>query len=377
MVTKPILNSINAFDAKEKAIFTFYSTGGNQVVKNQLTIRNNDTNQIVYQQSIETFKFEHTVPAGTLTNGTYYNAFIITYDATGDASVPSEPIQFWCYTSPTITFTNIPPNNIINASSFLFQFTYNQIEGELLNYYSVILYNSNHSEIKNSGENYLGGGTPPVNLNYQITGFDDRTSYYIEVKGYTINGTAVTTGQILFTITYSSPSVFGILGLTNNCQEGYITGESVIAIIEGESNPNPPIFIDNATGQEVDLRKDGSWVKWTSGYQLNNDFTAQWWMRDLNQDTDIAYFINEIGQKIILTFRHGYFRNEINMSAYIDLWTDSGVVGDTYYRYSNYIPLPKDTDYLTFWLRRIGNIYSLGLVNLGPVIPTTKIGGEV
>ena len=61
MVTKPILYSINAFDASQKSTFTFYSTGGNQVVKNQLTIRNNTTNQVVYQQSVDSFKFEHTV----------------------------------------------------------------------------------------------------------------------------------------------------------------------------------------------------------------------------------------------------------------------------------------------------------------------------
>ena len=85
MVTKPILYSIDAFDATQSATFTFYSTGGNQVVKNQLIIRNNTTNQIVYQQFVDSFKFEHTVPPNTLTNGTYYNASVITYDAQGEA----------------------------------------------------------------------------------------------------------------------------------------------------------------------------------------------------------------------------------------------------------------------------------------------------
>lgn len=379
MVTKPILNAMIAFDATNPATFTFYSVGGNQVVKNQLTIRNNSTNQIIYQNSVETFKFEHTVPGGTLTNGTYYNASIIAYDATGEASTPSEPIQFWCHSAPTLTFTNIPPTLIINASSFLFEFTYNQTQGELLNYYSVILYNSNHSEINNSGEIYPGAGAPPLALSYLLTGFDDRTSYYIEVKGYTVNGTLVTTGQTLFTVTYSSPSVFGILGLTNDCKEGYITGESIISIIEGESNPSPPIFIDNATGQEIDLRGEGHWVRWVSGFQANGDFTAQWWMRDMNPDTEISYFYNNIGQKITFTYRHGYYRNETVMKAYIELWcTNNAIAGDIYFRYSNYIDLPTDTDYLTLWVRRIGNIYDIMLVNLGPVIPVAKVigGGE-
>lgn len=375
MVTKPILNRMIAFDATTAATFTFYSTGGNQVVKNQLTIRNNTTNQVVYQNTVESFKFEHIVPANTLVNGTYYNAYVITYDATGDSSVASEPIQFWCYTSPTLQFTNIPATGIINASSFLFEFTYDQTEKELLNYYSVILYNSNHSEINNSGEIYSGSTTPPVSLNYLLTGFDDRTSYYIEVKGYTVNETLVTTGQVLFSVTYSSPSVFGILGLTNDCEGGYITGESIISIIEGESNPSPPIFIDNATGKEVDLRADGHWVKWNNGYQLNGDFTAQWWMRDMNRDKEFSFFINNQGQRISFTYRQGYYRDETVMKVYVEMKAITGIEGDTYFKYSNYIPIPLATEYLTVWVRRIGNLYDIKLENLGTIIPTT--GGEV
>lgn len=375
MVTKPILYSIDAFDSSQSATFTFYSTGGNQVVKNQLTIRNNNTNQIVYQETVETFKFEHTVPANTLTNGTYYNAYVVTYDAQNDSSSPSDPIQFWCYTQPTITFTNIPSTNIINTSSFLFKFTYNQSEGELLNYYNVILYNSNHAEISNSGEIYGGQSiTPPVNQSYLLTGLEDKGTYYIEVKGYTIYGTYVTTGEQLFTVTYSSPSVFGILGLTNDCTNGYITGESIISIIAGSSNPEEPIYIDNSDGKEVDLRPDGYWVKWLDGFQLNGDFTAQWWLRNANPNTVISFFTNTQGQRISFTYRHGYYRNETELKAYVDMTVDSGINGDIYYKYSQYIPLPQETDYLTLWVRRVGNIYDIMLINLGEAIPTSISG---
>lgn len=370
MVTKPILYSIDAFDATQASTFKFYSTGGNQVVKNQLTIRNNTTNVVVYQQSVESFKFEHTVPANSLTNNTYYNAYVTTYDASGTASTPSDPIQFWCYTQPTIVFTNIPATNIINASSFSFEFTYNQIEGELLNYYNVILYSSNHVELLNSGEIYGGQSiTPPVEQSYLVSGLEDKGTYYIEVKGYTIQGTYVTTGQILFTVTYSSPAVFGVLGLTNDCANGYITGESIISIIEGKSNPEEPIYIDNADGKEVDLTTDGTWVKWTDGYQVRGDFTVQWWFRDMNTDTVISYFMNSSGQKITFTYRNGYYRDETTLKAYVDMTVDTGVEEDIYYRYSEYIDIPEVTDYLTLWVRRIGNVYDIKLANLGSTIP--------
>ncbi len=50
---------------------------------------------------------------------------------------------------------------------------------------------------------------------------------------------------------------------------------------------------------------------------------------------------------------------------------DSGIAEDIYYKYSQYIPLPQDTDYLTLWVRRIGNVYNISLINLGSVIPTS------
>ena len=80
-LTTPILYSIPAFDAQNSFIFQFASIGGSQVVANTLTIKNNATLSTVYSATQTTFKFEHILPANTLTNGTYYAAPLITKDA--------------------------------------------------------------------------------------------------------------------------------------------------------------------------------------------------------------------------------------------------------------------------------------------------------
>ena len=100
-LTTPILYSVSAFDAQNSFIFQFASIGGSQVVANTLTIKDNATLTTVYSATQTTFKFEHILPANTLTNGTYYQATLTTKDAQGNISNASAPIQFYCYSQPT------------------------------------------------------------------------------------------------------------------------------------------------------------------------------------------------------------------------------------------------------------------------------------
>ena len=85
-LTTPILYTVNAFDATQAQVFYFNVLGGNQVTANTLTIKNNATLSIVYSATQTTFKFEHILPANTLTNGTYYQATLTTKDAQGNES---------------------------------------------------------------------------------------------------------------------------------------------------------------------------------------------------------------------------------------------------------------------------------------------------
>ena len=127
-LSQPILYTQDAFDATQATVFRFNVMGGSQVVANTLTIKNNATLQQVYSQSQSTYQFVHNLPANTLTNGTYYQAYINTQDASGDTSPQSNIIQFYCYSEPTFEFDDIPTNHIIPNSSFNFQVNYNQTD---------------------------------------------------------------------------------------------------------------------------------------------------------------------------------------------------------------------------------------------------------
>lgn len=361
-LTRPTLLSVPAFDATSEQIFSFVVTNtGSQVVSNQLIIRNQDNNDIVYQEKQETFKYEHIVNANELTNNTYYSATISVFDSDGNESPSSIPIQFWCYSSPSLTFTNLPNNNIIQNASFNFQFEYEQNEGETLNTYTVNLYDAAKNLISSSGTLYATNGTPPFNGSYLFTGLENATTYYIEVNGVTINNTIVTTGQISITVQYLRPDLFTLVELKNNCEEGYISIRSNIVLIEGTSNPDPPIYIND---KEVDLTTPGSWVEWNSGYSIIGDFLLRLWFRNPTLNSQLLQFSNINGQTITIYYREGYENIESQeQQSYIDVYVQS-LENINYYIFSNYINILNDDQYYNFWLTRQNYIYQAQLASV-------------
>lgn len=350
--TKPIALKKIAFDATKDSTFYFTSSGGNQVVKNKITIRTNIDNNVVYTNTIENYKYEQVVPAGTLGNGIYYNFYFTTYDVDNNASENSNPVPFYCYSDPVIEFTNLPTTNIINSSSFDFNVTYNQTERELLYSYRFILYDSNGNEISNSGDLY-DSSNPPISLSYTFKGFEDDKNYKIECNGKTINETPFTTGKRDIYVNYYTPKLFSIIDLTNNCDDGNIEITNNMVLIDGESNPITPTYIDK---EKIDLTADGSYVIWNKGYSVNNDFYLQGWIESPKVGTGVNLLVLEGNSSNTITLNLIQEEMGDNVGKYcMELFVNDLV---TYYAFSNYV----DTiNKLTFYLKRVNNLYTIKL----------------
>lgn len=350
-LTKPILNTVAAFDASNSQVFSFSVIGGSQVTGNTLVIKDNTTLAEVYNAYQPSFKLQHIVPANTLTNGKYYQAYITTSDAQGETSQPSNIIQFTCYTQPAFNFTNVSEHAVINNSSFEFQAIYNQVEGEILNEYTFNLYDAADLLISSSGKKYNTSHIMPLHISHVFNGLADNTVYTIEVVGYTSGKTFATTGRIGFSIRYSAPKLYSQLYLTNNCQGGYITVETLIKPIAGQSNPSPAIYIDNA---EIDLRGDDYWVEWNDGYELGAPYTIRIWGRAFNVDSDILMLKNSNGATVIL-------HTHVDESG--DFWIElRATMQNWQYGYtimSNKIKKPADTKNVFIWIRADGDLYDL------------------
>lgn len=363
-LSTPILYTISAFDATTSHTFTFSVTGGDQVVANRLIIKENDTLTEVYNQQVTTYNFTHTVAANTMTNGKYYVAYIQTYNSNGDVSTLSTGSQFYCYTTPSITLTNLPLSGIIQNSTFIFSFTYTQTENELLYNYKITLYNQNQVAVLTTGIIYISSSEiPPTTFTYEVNGLTDNSSYYIGVEGVTAEGTSVTTQLYPFNVNYYTPSSQQGFIVTNDACNGWIKLSNNVLIIEATSNPDPPIYINSA---EVDLRASGYYVRWENGINQTGDFTVKIWGRSFNENTQIFTYQQENSTySINLKYMKGYQKGSPTLEIYalVDIYT--GLLSQPYTIYSNYINIPTTTNRIFFWLRRVNNIYSIIIENLG------------
>ena len=355
-LTTPILYTISAFDATQTQVFNFNVLGGNQVVANTLTIKDNATLTTVYSETQVTFEFKHILPANTLTNGTYYQATLTTKDAQGKISKASFPIQFYCYSQPSFEISNMPSGNVITNSSYAFTVTYNQSQGEILNAYVFNLYSASVALISTSNTMYNTDASLPLNISYLFSGFEDNASYSIEVTGVTVDGTQISTGRISFTTNYTSLDTFSNFLLTNNCKGGYITIKSNVIGINGISNPETPTYIDN---KEIDLTDAGSYVEWIEGYKVTDDWTMRLWGRDFTPNSEIFRFSNANGDIITIEYHVDETQCWFELRAKHNDWLWG------YVTESAHIALPSETEQVFCWLRRIDNLYDLRIENRG------------
>ena len=361
-LVRPICPSIASFDATRAYTFTFTSTGGSQVVKNKLLIKNNLTNVIVYDTIKETFRFEQTLPANTLVNGESYVYTFVTYDIDNNESPQGNWVPFKCFSTAIVEFTNLPVGNIINSSNFTFNGRYSQAESELMDFAVFNLYDSTGSLISTSG-NIYNTSTPPIELTHEFNGFSSATTYKISLSGTTVNGATFTTGLIDIYVNYIRPELFSIVQLTNNCKGGYVEIKNNMVLIEGESNPDPPIYIDD---EKVDVTGDGHWVQWVKGYNITGDFTCQMWFEapNIGENKPLITLWNNSNvngnNRITVNLRQEKPYGETEIKTFAELRCSNGL-SSSYYIMSDYIDNPLPDDKFTIWFRRINNIFSIRL----------------
>ena len=73
----------------------------------------------------------------------------------------------------------------------------------------------------------------------------DNVEYYIQATGETVNGMLVSTPLVAFSCDYIKPDIFLTFNAENMCEEGIVRLSSNFVSLEGYSNPEDLIYIDN------------------------------------------------------------------------------------------------------------------------------------
>lgn len=361
----PVAQPQNAFDANNTQRFFFTASGGDQVRYNKLTIRRQSDNSVVYENMLETFSFYQDVSAETLTNGVQYNFYFNTYDQQGNISENSNVELFWCYTTPTITFTNIPTGNIITSVSYNFKCTYNQIEGEFLESLRFKLYKGN--TLIDSSDTIYSTEAPPNNFEYTFSELEE-TRYYIEVVGLTVNGTEITSGKIQFDVEYNEPVFYEKLKLKNNANDGNINVYTNLIAIDGYSNKSPQeqVYIDNemlVLDRYLVNQQTGfvlaDYVEWKSGFSIPSSFVMQVLMKP-------CLIAN------IMTIRNTDATLETKIGFKREIPAGESTVKDCFYIRerdyvnnrisvirSNYVDVINNNSYICLWIKKVGTTWEL------------------
>ena len=325
------------------------------------SLNNNQTNRLIVKNAVITLDLNPSIEITVDNNGNISSVYGVNDDITSEeAGSPwSSPIPFYCYTTPTLTWINKPTPSVIQESSYNFQFSYSQSEGEELYSYIINLYDNNQTLISSSGTKYVSG---IPSLTYEVYGLIDDNTYYIEINGVTVNNTQISSGKIYFSVNYYEPYSQQIFEVKNDACNGWITITNNPIIVIPESYPSPPLYVKNNTA--ADLTASESYVKWSGLYHSGN-FCIRIWGYEFNSDKTIfTYTENDTFYNLTLFRRDGYDYHSDVLQTYYELQVQ---VNDNqpYFIYSNYINPPSDSNKIFICIKRINNIYSIYIQKLG------------
>lgn len=291
------------------------------------------------------------IPANTLQNGITYNCQVCVFDYEDVASEFSNTIVVQCLVSPIFNFENVTSGMTIRSSYIDTELTYFQENGELLNEYTVTLYAANQTTVVyNSGYKYSGDS-----LTTRVTGLMDDNIYYLRATGETVNGMMLDTGLIEILCDYIKPEMFLSFRADNIAEEGSVRLSGHYVLVEGSSNTDELIYIDD---EKISLL-NGEKVYWDSGFSAK-DFV---WNMRLSNIPDFAKVItfNMKSSVVSVTWNYGYFEGYDDKMYYAEL-TASQYVGLemlNYIQISNLISPLQENEQVNIWIRHSNGLFDI------------------
>ncbi|MEG2381079.1 MAG: hypothetical protein RSB38_05230 [Oscillospiraceae bacterium] len=354
MATIYIYN-ISSFDAtKDQSVAFGYR--GNQCIKNKLTVFNNETGAVVYENTVTTFNLSHLLPKGTLANGVSYKCKITAYFLDGGIEQSSESSMsnvFMCLTTPSWAL-NINDGAIVGNSYCVLKPIYSQAQNEKVNEYHLAVYTISGSEFWVSDTLY------DITKEITVSGLSDNTSYYIRAYGTTVNGMVLDTRNkqtgidTKINVDYISPTVYSLAYLENNKWQGNVRVTTNIASVEGRTGSGSAAKYINNT--KVDLTHDS--VIFDKNFRCGDNFVLE------KIDSHIITnkpFLNLKGTNFeaIVTFRSGVF--DLGEMFFAEL----KIKNSPYVLYSNMIPITAPGSSIHLWLQRKNGLYLLKITDMG------------
>ena len=353
----PTVQYIESFDPSfDKQVGFFYED--NQPYKNRIIITDNETNIVVYDKTEESMRLYSTIPQNTLTSGKQYLAQIQVFDIDGNQINLSEPVLFYCFSTPSLHFENVINGEVYKNASINLLLEYSQSEGELIKNYQFCLYDGNKLLLSSSDVIYSSTLT-----RYSFYGLQNNTKYYVRTFGETVHGMKMDTGYIEINVQYNViPANIGFK-IDNIYKNGYIQIETNILSVGYEVENDNYVFNDGS------LTLTNNSLTYNDGFKVDSDFSLFVEAKKLPVQKFFTTNNDDISLSIINICDTYYCRLNIKDSDIImctslpkaRLATDDGsyIVTDDGKMIEIINTSYDDNEFVVFEVKRIHGLYSL------------------
>lgn len=335
-MAKPYIQHITPFDAN-KSYEIVISWHGNRSNSNRIIIADNQTNEIVFDDTIASFSLKHVIPAHTLENNKKYTIQAQVYDLNSIPSVLSDKVLFYTFATPEFYFEGLE-SSLIDSSSFTANVYYYSADGESISKYKFYLYDSSKKQLFVTDEM-----VNEYSINYTYKGLDNNTLYYIRCVGVTLNGMELDTGYTEINVKFENPNEYARLYATPLPSQGCIQVASNIIIIQYNGTDT----FEYINGM-IDLRDKT--LYYDKGFLIKDDFTVLIRGTNLWQTADIFKMCNS---ELELTLSSRIYTDN---TLRFRLLVPNGV--SNYLLYSDPLAF-ENKDMLTIAIRRQNNVYQL------------------
>lgn len=336
-MAKPYIKKIQPFDADKDYEITLSWTGS-LATANRILIYDNDTNSLIFDDTVSTYLLKHKIPAHTLANGKKYVIQSQIYDVQSKPSSLSDKVLFYTFETPDFYFENIPENFVIESSSFTGSVHYYSPDWEDISKYIFYLYDASKKKLLDSGEM-----TDEDNITYNYKGLDNNTAYYLRCTGVTVSGMELDTGYVEVTVKFENPNQYARIYATPVPSQGCIQVASNLVIIQYNGTDTFE-YIDGM----VDLREKT--LYYDEGFLIKDDFTVL--IRGINlwQNAEIFKMSNK-NSSLTLSSRI-YHDGQLRFK----LLVPNGV---SHYLLYSEPQVFENEDMITVAIRRKNNVYQL------------------
>lgn len=336
-MARPIVQKITPFDANKNYEITL-SWLGNRAHANRIIIYDNETNNVVFDDTVSSFALKHTIPAYTLINGKKYIIQAQTYDVENIPSALSNKVLFYTFATPDFYFEDLTENQVISNSSFTATVHYYSEDWEDISKYMFYLYDATKKQLIQSGEM-----TDDSDISYTYKGLNNDTVYYVRCVGVTLNGMELDTGYVEISVKFENPNIYARIYATPVPSQGCIQVSSNFILIQYNGTDTFE-YIDGM----IDLRDKT--LYYDEGFLIKDDFTLI--LRGINlwQTADILKMSNV---KYALTLSSRIYNNG---NLRFRLMAPNGVAN--YLLYSDELVF-DNKDMVNIMVRRKNNLYQI------------------